>query len=137
MADGEGKDIFGVLMGMNSQMNRVEAKLDGLVSHERMAEVVNVTRNEWRNDIRSAVRESRDQERAERQSEIQKSVSDSESRLRADIRSSNAEQDKRNEAREALIANTAKSVRIQFVGIIGMALTGLAYALYNIMIRGA
>lgn len=132
MADGEGKDIFSVLMGMNAQMNRVEAKLDGLVSHERMAEVVNVCRQEWRSDIREGQREAR----SERAADIQKAVAEAETRLRSEIRQANVEQDKRMADREALIETTAKSVRLQFLGIIGMALTGFAYAFYQLVIRG-
>lgn len=132
MADGEGKDIFSVLMGMNAQMNRVEAKLDGLVSHERMAEVVNTCRQEWRGDFREGQREAR----SERAADIQKAVNDVEARLRTEIRQANVEQDKRMADREMLIETTAKSVRLQFLGIIGMALTGFAYALYQLVIRG-
>jgi hypothetical protein len=132
LADGEGKDVYDVLMGMNAQLSRVEAKVDGLVSHERMAEIVNASRREWRDDIRTSLAEARH----ERQNDIQKSVSEAEARLRAEIRSSNTEQDRRNEAREELIEKTAKSVRLQFIGIMGMALTGLAYALYQIAFRG-
>lgn len=131
-ADGEGKDIYTVLMAMNAQLNRVESKLEGLVKHERMAEIVNACRQEWRTDDETARREARH----ERMSDIQKAVNEAETRLRAEIRSSNSDQDKRNEAREELIDKTAKSVRIQFIGIMGMAVTGIAYALYQMAFRG-
>lgn len=127
MADGEGKDIFGVLMRMNAQMNRVEAKLDGLVSHERMAEVVNVCRQEWRGDIREGLREAR----SERAADIQKAVSEAETRIRGEIRQANAEQDRRMADREALIEKTAKNVRLQFIG----ALTALVATVAAIVAR--
>lgn len=129
MTDGEGKDVYSVLMAMNAQLNRVESKLEGLVKHERMAEIINACRQEWRNDDRESQREARH----ERLNDIQKAVSEAEVRLRNEIRTSNTDQDRRNEAREELIEKTAKSVRLQFIGIIGMALTGLAYALFQII----
>lgn len=130
-ADGEGTDIYNVLMAMNAQLNRVESKLEGLVKHERMAEIVNACRQEWRADDDTARRDASH----ERMSDIQKAIIEAEIRLRAEIRSSNADQDRRNEAREELIDKTAKSVRIQFIGIMGMAMTGLAYALYQMVFR--
>jgi F0F1-type ATP synthase membrane subunit b/b' len=115
-------------MQLIAQTNRIEAKVDGLVSHERMAEVANNQRQEWRNDIREALKEARH----ERQNDIQTAINAAKTELRAEIRQSNTDQDRRNEAREELIEKTAKSVRLQFMGIMGMALTGLAYALFQL-----
>lgn len=124
MADGEGKDVYDVLMGMNAQLSRVEAKVDGLVSHERMAEIVNASRREWRDDIRTALAEARH----ERQNDIQTAMNAAKAELRSEIRQSNAEQDRRMTEREALIDKTAKNVRIQFIGAT-VALVGTLAAL--------
>lgn len=122
MADGEGKDVYDVLMGMNAQLSRVEAKVDGLVSHERMAEIVNASRREWRDDIRTALAEARH----ERQNDIQTAVNSAKTELRSEIRQSNAEQDKRMAEREALIEKTAKNVRLQFIGALSALVATVA-----------
>lgn len=127
MADGEGKDVYDVLMGMNAQLSRVEAKVDGLVSHERMAEIVNASRREWRDDIRTALAETRH----ERQNDIQTAVNAAKTELRGEIRQSNGEQDKRMAEREALIEKTAKNVRLQFIG----ALSALVATVVAIVAR--
>ncbi len=68
--DGLGKDLSGVLMELIAGQSRIEAKVDGLVSHERMNEVVNVSRQEWRNDIKSAMSDLVENQRTERRAEI-------------------------------------------------------------------
>lgn len=132
MADGEGKDIFGVLMGMNAQMNRVEAKLDGLVSHERMAEVVNVSRQEWRNDIRAAVTDIVREMRSERKAEM----AELEKTVKADTEKRTADLEKRMIEREARDEKIANQVRLTFIGVAAVAVSGIAYAIYNLLRGG-
>jgi hypothetical protein len=117
VADGAGKDLSGVLMELIAGQSRIEAKVDGLVSHERMAEVVNVSRNEWRGDIRSAMNDFAENQRSIRRAEM----AEMEKRI-------TTEMDKKNADREKRDAEIENRVRITFLGAGVAAIASIGYA---------
>jgi hypothetical protein len=114
--DGLGKDLSGVLMELIAGQSRIEAKVDGLVSHERMNEVVNVSRQEWRNDIKSAMSDLVENQRTERRAEI----AEMEKRITAEI-------DKKHAERERRDTEIENRVRITFIGAGTAALLTIGY----------
>lgn len=129
MPDGAGKDVSAVLMELIAQTSRIEAKVDGLVSHERMAEVVNMSRAEWRNDIRDALREARQQDKAERAMELQQAITLAEEKLRTEIKRSNDEQDLRAKDQEARDRNIEQRVKTSMGVSIAIGFSMLGYAI--------
>jgi hypothetical protein len=115
--DGAGKDLSGVLMELIAGQSRIEAKVDGLVSHERMNEVVNVSRQEWRSDIKSAMSDLVENQRTERRAEM----AEMEKRITAEI-------DKRHAERERRDTEIENRVRITFIGAGIAALASIGYA---------
>lgn len=128
MADGAGKDVSAVLMELIAQTSRIEAKVDGLVSHERMNEVVNMSRAEWRNDIRDALRDARQQDKAERDGAIQTAINTAKEELRKEIKRSNDEQDKRASDQEARDRSIEARVRTSIGVSIAIGFSMLGYA---------
>jgi hypothetical protein len=123
--DGAGKDLSGVLMELIAGQSRIEAKVDGLVSHERMAEVVNVSRNEWRGDIKSAMHDLAENQRSERRAEM----AEMEKRIKEEIDRKQAEREKRD-------ADIESRVRMTFLGVAAVAIAGIGYAIYNLLSGG-
>lgn len=114
--DGLGKDLSGVLMELIAGQSRIEAKVDGLVSHERMNEVVNVSRQEWRSDIKAAMSDLAENQRTERRAEI----AEMEKRITAEI-------DKKHAERERRDTEIENRVRITFIGAGTAALLTIGY----------
>lgn len=129
MADGEGKDVYDVLMKLSNQVSRVETKVDGLVSHERMAEVINLSRTEWRGDIRAALEANANTMRTERRAEM----SELEARIKSDTERRVADLEKRAMEREARDERIEARVRLTFIGVGVVGISGIAYALWNLM----
>ncbi len=125
MVDGAGKDLSGVLMELIAGQSRIEAKVDGLVSHERMNEVVNVSRQEWRSDIKSAMSEMTTSMRSERRAEM----AEMEKRIKDEIDRKQSEREKRD-------ADIESRVRMTFLGVAAVAIAGIGYAVYNLLSGG-
>lgn len=125
MADGAGKDMSSVLMELIAGQNRIEAKVDSLVSHERMAEVINMSRSEWRNDIKTALADQSREMRSERRAEM----AELEARVKSDTERRTADLEKRILEREARDEKVANQVRLTFMGVTAVALTGIGYAI--------
>jgi uncharacterized membrane protein YheB (UPF0754 family) len=120
--DGLGKDLSGVLMELIAGQSRIEAKVDGLVSHERMNEVVNVSRQEWRSDIKSAMSDLAENQRTERRAEI----AEMEKRITAEIDKKHADREKRDTEIE-------NRVRITFISAGTAALVTIGYTMLRAM----
>lgn len=132
MADGAGKDVSAVLMELIAQTSRIEAKVDGLVSHERMNEVVNMSRAEWRNDIKAALEDQSREMRSERRAEM----AELEAKVNANTERRTADLEKRMLEREARDEKIANQVRLTFIGVAAVGVSGIAYALYNLLTHG-
>jgi hypothetical protein len=122
---GAEKDLSGVLMELIAGQSRIEAKVDGLVSYERMAEAVNVSRNEWRGDIKAAMSDLAENQRSERRAEM----AEMEKRIKQEIDVKQAERERRD-------ADIESRVRMTFLGVAGVAVTGIGYAIYNLWSGG-
>jgi phage-related minor tail protein len=123
--DGAGKDLSGVLMELIAGQSRIEAKVDGLVSHERMNEVVNVSRQEWRSDIKAAMNDLAENQRSERRAEM----SEMEKRIKDEI-------DRKQSDREKRDADIESRVRMTYLGLAAVAIAGIGYAVYNLLSGG-
>jgi hypothetical protein len=123
--DGAGKDLSGVLMELIAGQSRIEAKVDGLVSHERMNEVVNMSRSEWRNDIRAAMNDFAENQRSERRAEM----SEMEKRIKEEI-------DRKQSDREKRDAEIESRVRMTYLGLGVVAIAGIGYAVFNLLSGG-
>jgi hypothetical protein len=123
--DGLGKDLSGVLMELIAGQSRIEEKVNALVSHERMNEVVNMSRSEWRNDIKSAMNDLAENQRTERRAEM----SEMEKRIKDEIDRKQADREKRD-------AEIESRVRMTYLGLAAVAIAGIGYAVYNLLSGG-
>ena len=125
-------DTNDIIMQLVQKVSRVEALLEGLIDHEFHAKERNDIRRETHHIVDEAA--ERIQEIANAQLAAKSLEASKEAKKYTDDRVRDLE--KQIEARQARDESIASSVRRQFAMTVGVALVGIAYALYRLVTTG-